>query len=90
MTQEAKTNSFIGIVSVTTTKTVERDWIGRVKEEKKDVTIGIAASVPQPLLDAATSIATAVPKISDSAQATAAAIKTRALDALPAPRSKKI
>lgn len=63
MAQDIKTNTFLGIVSVTTSKTTERDWIGRTTNETKNLTIEIIATVPQPFLDAAESISKAAPKI---------------------------
>ncbi len=69
MTQDNETNTFLGIVSVRTSKTTERDWIGRTTNETRNLTVEIIATVPQPFLDAAESISKAAPKILASANA---------------------
>jgi len=63
LAQTNETNAFLGIVSVTTSKTTERDWVGRVKSEEKNLTIEIIATAPQPFLDAARLISKATSRI---------------------------
>lgn len=67
MINENETNTFLGIVSVTTSKTTERDWIGRTTSETRNLTVEIVATVPQPILDAAESISKAAPRLLASA-----------------------
>ena len=67
MPQTNETNTFLGIVSVTTSKSTERDWIGRVKSEETNFTVEIMATVPQPFLDAAASISKATSRITAGA-----------------------
>jgi len=69
LAQDIETNTFLGIVSVTTSKTTERDWIGRTTNETKNFTVEIVATVPQPFIDAALSISKAAPRIIGGAYA---------------------
>ena len=69
MATQNETNTFLGIVSVTTSKTTERDWLGRTTNETRNLTVEIVATLPQPILDAAESISKAAPKILASANA---------------------
>ena len=67
MAQQNETNTLLGIVSVTTSKTTERDWLGRTTNETSNLTIEIIAAVPQPLIDAAELISKAAPRLLASA-----------------------
>ena len=71
-------------MSVTTSRTTERDWIGRTTNETKNVTVEIIADVPQQFPNAADAISSAVPKLSVSAQAFGAVIEGRGAPLLSA------
>ncbi len=89
MSEQSEPNKFLGIVSVTTSKSTERDLFGRTTNEARNLTIEVKAEVPQQFLDAADAISNAGPRIIAGAHAAGTTIKNGVAARLTAPADKK-